>query len=298
MQQSNGSLIFQDYETGARLWWAHVPAGCKGPFTTKLFPNGELSILDGAGAVKWTSKTSTYKGKSPFRLVIDMCNLILLDARNQSIWIAANKCNESPPDTMLNVWDQCGGETENPFQQEAGFTAADKQYDSTCCPAGWSCFRKDQFFQQCRPTKALDQGCVGAKVLELGEGCGGLNTCGRDGLCGQCCKSGLFCHRHNPDRWDCQGIVEFKFRLGGYSNISLASAAASATDSSSTVTRTATSLPTPAGKKASPSPSPKPKASPSPSPKPKASPSPSPKAKSSPAPKQSPPPKAKAAKAG
>jgi hypothetical protein len=191
-----------------------VPPGCKGPFTTKLFTNGEISVLDGSGSVKWTSKTSKYRGTAPFRLVVDMCNLLLVDAKNTSLWIAANKCNEVG-DTMLNVWDQCGGLQENPFQQENGFMPEDDQFQGTCCPAGWSCFRKDQYFQQCRPTKALDYGCVGVKSLEANEPCGGLAECGRDGMCGKCCKSGLYCHRHNPDTWSCQGAVAFKFRVGG-----------------------------------------------------------------------------------
>jgi hypothetical protein len=49
--------------------------------------------------------------------------------------------------------------------------------------------------------------CTGPKVLQPGAVCGGINLCGRDGLCGvQCCQVGSRCMRRSAYMWRCEPV--------------------------------------------------------------------------------------------
>jgi hypothetical protein len=137
-------------------------------------------------------------------------NLAVRDRFNSSVWVAPINC---PAGALLKPWAQCGGMSPPPAAAAVSmagivtsFAARDGQYQGTCCPAAWSCYRQDRSKWQCQPSAALES-CTGPKRIPAGKPCGGTAACGADAMCmagtGGCCEAGAFCQRQSSAQWQC-----------------------------------------------------------------------------------------------
>jgi hypothetical protein len=218
VMSANGALTFFNSATNSTLW--RLPGtGVAGIVVLSLTQTGGLLHVDSKGNVMWRSGTEL-AGVAPYRLAISGCNLMLHDATNSTVWIAPTTC---PGGKLLAAWDQCGGRK-------------DAQAPGTCCPSGFGCARRSQNFWQCRPSDELVRAtstCNGTQpgALSLDAACGGLNTCGQDGVCGQaCCRSGMYCQRQSAASWQCKAMDSFQ---GGLLVVKASKSSSSSSSSSS-----------------------------------------------------------------
>jgi hypothetical protein len=139
-------------------------------------------------------------------------NLVIRDRLNSTVWLAPTNC---PGGSLLKPWAQCGGTSPPPAaavssaSAASSFEARDGQYQGTCCPAGWQCYRREQARWLCQPSAALDS-CTGPKKIPVGQACGGTDACGADAMCmagrAGCCAQGSFCQRQSSQRWACAAL--------------------------------------------------------------------------------------------
>jgi hypothetical protein len=139
-------------------------------------------------------------------------NLVIKDRLNSTVWMAPINC---PAGTLLKPWAQCGGTSLPPAtavsvaSATSSYAARDGQYQGTCCPAGWTCYRRDRSKWLCQPSAALES-CTGPKKIPAGQACGGTAACGADAMCmaasAGCCAPGSVCQRQSSQRWTCTAL--------------------------------------------------------------------------------------------
>jgi hypothetical protein len=208
LEVTGAGLAYSD-SSGTVYWSAPEPgtAPALAPLRLCLGGDGSPRLLDASGAALW-SAGSEGLGSPPFTLTIQGGSLVLVDSAGQVLWSAPMQCGGG---LRLGAWDQCGGLSCGGVRAALGLEGpcADAQFPGACCPAGWQCARKDQWYRQCRPSALLDS-CDGSAVVPVGTQCGGMTKCGRDGVCGDCCVGGAYCLRYNQWSWVCSSMTEFR----------------------------------------------------------------------------------------
>jgi hypothetical protein len=206
------SLTFKDSAAGQVLWSAVVKAPPVPPVRLLLSASGELVLQDYTGQSLWSSGTKGV-GRPPHMLQMLDGSLLVADGLGATTWLAGASATGAsasmtgiicPSGTRLQPWQQCGG-TE--CAAGSPFACRDAQWQGTCCPAGWYCYRKTAAAWRCQPTTALDR-CSGSRSVPPGNPCGGSSVCGADSMCsnGLCCAAGSVCQRISSARWDCVAL--------------------------------------------------------------------------------------------
>jgi hypothetical protein len=206
-------LAFVDKATRGVLW-AHVTqTAVKEPVRLTLTQLGNVRLVDAYGNLLWNSNTAGV-GTRPYCLHIIDGNLLALDSKNGSVWLAPATCPGGPEQRItLGEWTQCGGTQCAPINRDRNLPCEDAPLPYSCCPTGWQCLRAGgPLVWQCQPTRALDMCTLGPKLLPLGSLCGGTSKCGYDGVCGGvCCRDGTYCAREDASRRLCTALPPYTF---------------------------------------------------------------------------------------
>jgi hypothetical protein len=194
------SLSFKDLVNRQVSWSTTTKVAPVLPVRLSLTPSGELLLTDSQSQVLWSSGTKGI-GRPPHVLQILDGALVVADGFGATTWLAPATC---PAGIKLSPWQQCGG-SGNCTQPQ--FPCKDAQYPSTCCPAGWYCYRQTAAAWRCMPTAALDR-CSGSQVIAAGQACGGTASCRLDASCSssRCCAQGSVCQRLSAERWECVAL--------------------------------------------------------------------------------------------
>jgi hypothetical protein len=203
-------LAFVD-RAGDSVLWSHVTqTAVKEPAKLTLTQFGNLRLTDAYGNLLWASNT-TNVGQKPYCLHIVDGNLLVVDSKNSTTWIAPQICPGGPEQRIkLTEWAQCGGTRCGLINRERNLPCENGPLPYSCCPTGWQCLPgngSNPEVWQCQPTRALDMCTLGPAILPAGQLCGGFTKCGFDGVCGGvCCKGGTYCLRESDSKRVCTAL--------------------------------------------------------------------------------------------